>query len=83
MPGCGLYHNKVSGLDALAGSVHVDALAGVLETDLEVAVPLLLGYALEGIIYLKLAAALTVAYIFFSRFLVCHNRTAAEAVELD
>ena len=54
---CRFYDDEVSGLYALSRSVLVDSLAGVLETDLEIVVELLLVYSFKPVIYLELAAA--------------------------
>ena len=81
--GSGFHHHQVTGFDALARRVHVNALAGVLETHLEVIVELFLGDALEHVVHLQLATALAVSDIFFAGFLVGYNGAAAETVVLD
>ena len=83
MPAGGFHHHQVSGLDALARSVYVDAFAGVLEADLVVVTELLLRDALEHVVYLQFATALAVADIFFTRLFVRYHGTSAETVKLD
>ena len=80
----GSFHNhQVTGFYALAGGIHVNPFSGILEANLEVIVKLLLGYALESVVHLKLTAALPVFYFAVSRFLVKHYSTSAETVELN
>jgi hypothetical protein len=58
--GLGLDYDRVAGLDALAGIVAVETFSGIFESDLENVGILLLAYALEVIVVLKLAASLTI-----------------------
>ena len=82
MPRGGLHHHQVPGFDALAGCIHIESLPGILETHLKVGIELLLRDALEVIVNLKLAAALTVTDIPFQGLLVRGYGTAPETVVL-
>ncbi len=79
----GLHDHQVACLDALAGSIDIDSFTRILETDLEQAVVLLLGNALEVVVHFQLAAALAVADVLRPRLLVAADHTAAEAVISD
>ena len=76
----GLDDHQVAGLDALAGSIDIDAFPGILETDLEEIAELLLADALEVVVHLQFAAALAVTDLLHPRLLVTADHAPAEAV---
>ena len=76
----GLHDHEVAGLDGLAGSIDIKALAGILETDFEIVVVLFLADALEVVVHLQLTAALAVADLLHPRLLVAADHAAPETV---
>jgi hypothetical protein len=58
-----LYYDQITCLDALTRSVLEYSLTGILEANFEVILILLLIHACKPVIYLKLAAALTVGAV--------------------
>jgi len=63
--GC-LDDHEVAGLHALTGAIAIYSLAGILETDLEIVLVLFLIDSLKPVIYLQLAASLTVVALHLS-----------------
>ena len=75
-----LNYDKISGLDALTGSVSVYSLAGILEADHIKVLELLLINSCKPIIYLKLAATLPICTLQLAGIRPLYH-TAAGAVK--
>jgi hypothetical protein len=68
-----LHYHKVTGLQALARSITENSLAGILEAHLEKVIELLLIHSLKPVIYLELAASLTVSALCLSSRSMLYN----------
>ena len=78
----GLDYHHVPYLDVLSGGIGIDALARILETDLEKTVIHFLGDALQPVIVLELAASLTVGAHRLSASRIAGYGAATVAIEL-
>ncbi len=76
---CSLHNHHITGLDALAGHIHVNGLPCILEPDFKIVFVLFLLHSGKPVINFKLAAPLTVAAIKLSSFKAL-NRTSPRAV---
>jgi hypothetical protein len=73
---CRLDNNEITGLDALTGLIAINALTGILESDLEIVLVLLLIHTCKPVIDLKLAATLAICTIKLARLFALYGATA-------
>ena len=77
-----LDNDHIPYLYALTGAIAEDGLAGILETNLEQILILLLTDSLQPVIHLKLAAALTIGAIHLAGLRTLHYTTSGAVVSL-